>query len=689
MANAIIGALRVVFGADTAAFEKGATEVERRLAKTQKELASTADKFTSMGAKLTVGLTAPLTAFGVSSFKAASDAAELQSAFNQTFGAMAGAMNKWAEETGNAMGRSTQEMQKAANTFGIFFNTAADPAKAAAMSQTFAKLAQDLGSFYNTDTQTAIEKLRSGLSGESEPLGDFGVFLTEASVQAKAMEMGLSGVGNELTEQEKILARYQLILEATTNAQGDVARTGDGTANQIRKAQAAFEELQVVIGTKLLPVITPLIEKIGAAFEWFSQLPEPVQNVSLIFAGLATALGPIMLGIGGLVSGFSALLPVITALGPVLAVVKTAMLGLLTNPVILGAAAVIGGIYLAWKNWDKIEAIVSGLYKAVKAWMIDKLGAVFEWVVSKVRWVGDAFFKLYDAVVGHSYIPDMVDGIAEQMARLDGVMVDVAHKTTAKTAQAFKALADEVRPLLDQLFPEAAALAKFQKDAALLAKAERGGVISEAQGTEALRRLRMGGLEAETLVGGNGSLADAQVANIQDALRKIGKAANDNAENMEVANVRVVKSFQDMANDTLSALDRMASAIKGGGFLDILSGVLNLGMQLGSIGVFGKKIQTNLNSVPGRAIGGNVNAGRPYIVGERGPELFTPASSGAIMANKNLGARDGGMTVQVVPSPYFDVRVQENIGQAAPTIVAAGSAASQRNAAWRQTRRVA
>src|SRR3546814_3222598 len=100
------------------------------------------------------------------------------------------------------------------------------------MSQIFAQLAQDLVSFYNVDTETAIQKLRSGLSGESEPLRDFGVFLTEANVKAKALEMGLTGVGDELTEQEKILARYQLVLEATKNAQGDGARTSESTPDR-------------------------------------------------------------------------------------------------------------------------------------------------------------------------------------------------------------------------------------------------------------------------------------------------------------------------------------------------------------------------------------------------------------------------------------------------------------------------
>ena len=84
-------------------------------------------------------MTAPLVAFAGFSFKAASDANELQSAFNVTFGAMAADMTqKPLKATGDAMGRSTQTMEEAANTFGIFFNTAVPPAKAAEMAKTFA-----------------------------------------------------------------------------------------------------------------------------------------------------------------------------------------------------------------------------------------------------------------------------------------------------------------------------------------------------------------------------------------------------------------------------------------------------------------------------------------------------------------------------------------------------------------------
>src|SRR3546814_7422923 len=181
------------------------------------------------------------------------------------------------------------------------------------MSQIFAQLAQDLGSFYNVDTETAIQKLRSGQSGESEPLRDFGVFLTEANVKAKALEMGLTGVGDELTEQEKILARYHLVLEATKNAQGDEARTSDSTSNEMGRAAAAFEELRVAIGMKLLPVVSPLIGKLASILDYFARLPSGAQTAIVAIAGIGAAIGPVLIGVGKLVAAFGPLSTVPTA----------------------------------------------------------------------------------------------------------------------------------------------------------------------------------------------------------------------------------------------------------------------------------------------------------------------------------------------------------------------------------------
>src|SRR3546814_11088348 len=104
--------------------------------------------------------------------------------------------------------------------------------------------------------------------------------------------MGLTGVGDELTEQEKILARYQLVLEATKNAQGDVARTPDSTSNQMRRAAAAFEDLRVAIGMKLLPVVTHMIENLASILDYFARLPSAAHTAIDALTGSAPPSTP-------------------------------------------------------------------------------------------------------------------------------------------------------------------------------------------------------------------------------------------------------------------------------------------------------------------------------------------------------------------------------------------------------------
>ena len=128
-----------------------------RVAAVQAQAGKVAERAGKAGAVASVAITAPLIAFGKHALEAASNAYELQSAFDVTFGKNAAAMTSWAQTTAAALGRSNVEIEQAANTFGIFFNQA-DPAKSAKMSQQFAVLAQDLSSFYNVDPGTALEK---------------------------------------------------------------------------------------------------------------------------------------------------------------------------------------------------------------------------------------------------------------------------------------------------------------------------------------------------------------------------------------------------------------------------------------------------------------------------------------------------------------------------------------------------
>ena len=204
-------------------------------------------------------------------------------------------------EAGNNMGRATQEMQEGAIAFGMLFNQAAPTEAAAArMSQRFTELAQDAASFYNTDFDTAMGKIRSGLTGESEPLRDFGVFLTEAVVRAKALEMGIVSAGEELNEQGKIMVRAALITEGLSKAYGDVARTSDSLANRLRAIGGMVRELAIEFGHILEPYAKRAAAAVAGFLEWIGNLPNGVKRAAVGFGVFLAAIGPLSMALSAL-----------------------------------------------------------------------------------------------------------------------------------------------------------------------------------------------------------------------------------------------------------------------------------------------------------------------------------------------------------------------------------------------------
>jgi hypothetical protein len=123
------------------------------------------------------------------------------------------------------------------------------------MSKTLVQLAADLASFNNTSVQDAIEALRSGISGETEPLKRYGVAINDVRLKEEALRLGLIQTAKgTLPVAVKAQAAYALILKDTALAQGDFARTSTGYANQQRILAAEMENLNAELGEHLLPL---------------------------------------------------------------------------------------------------------------------------------------------------------------------------------------------------------------------------------------------------------------------------------------------------------------------------------------------------------------------------------------------------------------------------------------------------
>lgn len=348
----------------------------------------------------------------------------------------------------------------------------------------------------------------------------------------------------------------------------------------------------------------------------------------------------------------------------------------------------------------KVIAWVAKMVTGVREWIVGKLGQVWDWLKGKIEAVGKWFYDLADAVVFHSYIPDMVDQIGIHMRRLDTELVEPARKATAKTEEYFRDLKQRLADIMSDLFPEIRDQMDLEARLKTLQEGRDAKQLSQGEFdklSEAAKRkyygldrdtpgmLEGGSPEEIKLLGGGPTLEDM----LKNAGERFDEAMTGIKSHADIMKTVVVQSFEDMAQGALDAIDQLASAIKGGGFLGILKGIIGLGLQLGKMGVFGKTIQGNLlTPIAGaRADGGPVAGGRPYLVGERGPELFTPRASGRITPNNELG---GGRTeVTIVPTKYFDAVVDGRIVQAAPHIAAAGAQGALNKAAFRDKYRLA
>lgn len=195
------------------------------------------------------------------SIELASDLNEEVSKSAVIFGENADEIQAWAATADKAFGQSKRSALQAASGFaGLFQTVGLAGDKATEMSMKLVELGSDLASFFNTDVDEALQAIRSGLAGESEPLRRFNVFLSETAVSAKLAQMGIKKVGGTFTESQKATARYLLILEQTGAAQGDFARTADGLANSQRAYNAELENLQAQLGQEFLPIAKQVTE---------------------------------------------------------------------------------------------------------------------------------------------------------------------------------------------------------------------------------------------------------------------------------------------------------------------------------------------------------------------------------------------------------------------------------------------
>ena len=219
------------------------------------------------------------------------DAIESDSLFDTSLGKSADAVRSWSEQMAGALGLSDVAMRK--NT-GVVYNMTSSMGvaeeNALKMSKGISLLSEDMASFYNLDSAEAFNKLRAGLTGETEPLKALGILVDENTVKQVAYSEGIAENGAELTQQQKVMARYVAILKQTGNAQGDLARTINSPSNQLRILKQQVQNLGIAFSKFLMPVVQAVLPWITAFAKVVTQALvalEPLANKFAEFLGVA------------------------------------------------------------------------------------------------------------------------------------------------------------------------------------------------------------------------------------------------------------------------------------------------------------------------------------------------------------------------------------------------------------------
>ena len=235
----------------------------RGLNRTGRAISGIANEFTSFARGPLAWVSGGLAAMGVGFslghvIGEASKVEETMNKFNVVFGENSDMVKQWSDTFGDRVGRSKEQIASfMAGTQDLFVPLGFEPGAATEMSKQITKLSIDLASFNNLDDQKPLEDLQAALTGSGEVMKKYGVLVNEAAVKNELLNMKIDP--KKATDQDKVLARLNIIMAGTTAAQGDAERSSGSYANQMKRLQAEISNASAEIGAVFLPMVTKMV----------------------------------------------------------------------------------------------------------------------------------------------------------------------------------------------------------------------------------------------------------------------------------------------------------------------------------------------------------------------------------------------------------------------------------------------
>ncbi len=277
----VVGQIALELGIDSSQIVNQLTGASNKAAKQATSI------FSGMGKKIAAGLSiAAFTKFTKDCLEVGSNVTEVQNVVDTAFKDLSGQADQWASNAMTNFGLSELSAKKYMGVFGQMSNAMGITGQAALdMAEDVTGLTGDVASFYNLGTDEAYTKLKSIWTGETETLKDLGVVMTQTNLDQYALNNGFGKTTAKMTEQEKVMLRYQYVTSALSNATGDFVKTQDSWANQTRILTLRFEQLKASFGKGFIALFTPILRGLNSALAGLQKVADGFATFTQMLTG--------------------------------------------------------------------------------------------------------------------------------------------------------------------------------------------------------------------------------------------------------------------------------------------------------------------------------------------------------------------------------------------------------------------
>lgn len=219
----------------------------------------------------------------------ASDLAEVQNVVDVTFSDAADSVSEWCQNTLTAYGLNEATAKQYVGTMGAMLKSSGVAEDSiVSLSESLTALAGDIASMYNLDADEAFGKIRSGISGETEPLKQLGINMSVANLEAYALAQGIETSYSAMSQAQQMVLRYNYLLDATSDAQTDFSRTQDSWANQTKLLQENWTALIGTASGGIISTLTPALQNLNSII---TNLQQSWTQWSPLLSTIAVAIG--------------------------------------------------------------------------------------------------------------------------------------------------------------------------------------------------------------------------------------------------------------------------------------------------------------------------------------------------------------------------------------------------------------